>query len=323
MKLFTTRPAAREMSAAPISGARGGGRWTRLRRQRVVAASAIGACLLAVAGTSLAGAPAAGAATETRVRTGFSVPFSGPPRYEYLAPGEARNPSDVNMAIGQTKADEIARQMGLRKELTFSNDQYLAFISGGGVGGDQDAAKLVNDSVAILTNTIGRPLISQVDGVPTPSVLASYGLFVNPNGLLESVANMDAATRQVNTVIAPGPNGYMGKWMRQNGATKSLINLYRSIYPLETFYGYLSQQASGAAQLITNTKGRTSSQVGMSMGPALWLTNFALIYTLNPTLAAYMPAYWAPIPITVAQAILASPTGQVEYSDYKSAFPSS
>jgi hypothetical protein len=146
---------------------------------------------------------------------------------------------------------------------------------------------------------------------------------VNPNGRLESVANQDAATRQVNTVIAPGPNGYMGKWMRQNGATKSLITLYQSIYPIETAYGFVSQQSSGVAQLITNTKRRTSTQVGMSMGPALWLTNFALIYTLNPALAAYMPAYWAPIPISVAQAILASPTGQVEYSEFRSAFPSS
>jgi hypothetical protein len=30
--------------------------------------------------------------------------------------------------------------------------------------------------------------------------------------------------------------------------------------------------------------------VGMSMGPALWIVNFALIYTLNPSLAAEMPA---------------------------------
>ena len=54
----------------------------------------------------------------------------------------------------------------------------------------------------------------------------------------------------------------------------------------------------------------------MSMAPALWLTNFALIYTLNPALAADMPAYWSPIPATVADAILASPTGQVPYSEF-------
>ena len=48
-----------------------------------------------------------------------------------------------------------------------------------------------------------------------------------------------------------------------------------------------------------------------------------LIYTLNPALAAYMPAYWAPIPTSVAQAILDSPTGQVPYSDFRAAFPSS
>ena len=54
------------------------------------------------------------------------------------------------------------------------------------------------------------------------------------------------------------------------------------------------------------------------MVPSIWLVNFALLYTLNPALAASMPAKWAPIPTTVADAILASPTGQVPYSRYAS-----
>lgn len=290
------------------------------RRSRAVAAAAVGASLIAVAGTQLAGAPSAGAATHTGGGTGFSVPFSGPVRYEHLAPREAKSPAEINQPLGQQAADALAAKIGLRKEDTFTQEQYLTFISGGGVGGDAGAAKLVSDSVDILTNTTGRPLISDVDGVPTPSVLASYGVFVNPSGLLESPANADAATRQVNTVIAPGPNGYMGKWMRENGATRTLVMLYQSIYPVEAAYGFVSQQQSTAAQLITNTRGRTSVEVGMSMGPALWFTNFALIYILNPALAAYMPAYWAPIPDTVAQALLASPTGQVPYSQVRSAF---
>ena len=89
---------------------------------------------------------------------------------------------------------------------------------------------------------------------------------------------------------------------------------------MEAIYGFVSQQQSGKAQLVTNTKGRASRKVGMSMAPAIWLTNFALIYTLRPALAAHMPAYWAPIPATVADAILASPTGQVPYSKFASAF---
>ena len=89
----------------------------------------------------------------------------------------------------------------------------------------------------------------------------------------------------------------------------------------EAAYGFVSQQISGAAQLVTNTKGRTSVEVGMSMAPALWIVNFILIYILNPTLAASMPAYWAPIPAPVAHAILASPTGQVPYSQYASLLP--
>jgi hypothetical protein len=59
----------------------------------------------------------------------------------------------------------------------------------------------------------------------------------------------------------------------------------------------------------------------MSMAPSIWIVNFAAVYTLNPQLAAKMPARWAPIPTNVAQAIAASPTGQVPYSKYQSSFP--
>jgi hypothetical protein len=58
----------------------------------------------------------------------------------------------------------------------------------------------------------------------------------------------------------------------------------------------------------------------MSMAPSIWLVNFALIYTVNPRLAAAMPAAWAPIPPVVARALLASPTGQVPYLRFAAAF---
>ena len=90
---------------------------------------------------------------------------------------------------------------------------------------------------------------------------------------------------------------------------------------MEAAYGFAAQQISGKAQLVTNAEGGVSTEVGMSMAPALWLVNFTLIYTLNPALAADMPAYWAPIPANVARAILRSPTGQVRYSKFESAFP--
>ena len=77
-------------------------------------------------------------------------------------------------------------------------------------------AKLVDESVRILTNTTGTPLYVKIDSKLTPTVLGSYGLMVNTAGLLQSPANSAAPTRQVNSVIKPG--GYMGTWMRQNGA---------------------------------------------------------------------------------------------------------
>lgn len=277
---------------------------------------------LALAGTillTMAAAPAtqASGVVPTASATGFSIPFTGPSRYLPLAPTETTAVSQLHQPIGQQAADALAVEVGLRKSSAFTEQQYLEFISGQGVGGDPASAALVDASVRILTNTTGHPLYSVINGVLTPTVLASYGLFVTTDGWLESPAFQTAPTRLVNTVIAPG--GYLGQWMRANGATSSLIALYRSAYLAVAAFGFVAQQISGKAQLVTNTKNGTSAEVGMSMAPALWLTNFALIYTLNPTLAAEMPAWWAPIPPTVANAILASPTGRVRYSDYAAA----
>ncbi|MFL5863780.1 MAG: hypothetical protein ACJ780_23910 [Solirubrobacteraceae bacterium] len=60
----------------------------------------------------------------------------------------------------------------------------------------------------------------------------------------------------------------------------------------------------------------------MSMAPALWFVNFTLMYTVNPQMAAKMPAYWTPIPVNVALAMAESRTGRVTFSDYASSFPS-
>lgn len=197
--------------------------------------------------------------------------------------------------------------------------QFKLFVSGKGVGGKRPPARLVDESVRILTNTTGTPLYANINGKVTPIVLASYGLLVNTGGLLESPGNMDAPTRQVNSVIQPG--GYTGTWMRHNGARASLRMLYRSAFSAEVAYGNKAQEQSGVAQLVPNQKGAASSIVGMSMAPSIWIINFALIYTLNPSLAAKMPARWSPIPSNVAQAITASSSGQVPYSQYQSSLP--
>jgi hypothetical protein len=233
-----------------------------------------------------------------------------------LAPTEITDASQLHQPIGQARAEQIAQGLGLQRSGALTEEQYLEFISGGGVGGKIDAAKLVDASVRILTNTVGRPLISNVNGIPTPTVLASYGLIVNEDGLLESPANASAPTRKVNELLIPG--GYMGQWMRANGATSSLLMLYRSAYPALAFYGALSQGISGEAQLVPNTKDGVRTTVGMSMAPTIWLVNFALIYTLNPDLAAFMPAYWAPIPPPIVTALRRSEHGQVDYSAYAS-----
>jgi hypothetical protein len=267
-----------------------------------------------IAARRLRGRHSGGGVVDDSADTGFALPYAGSPKYEYLAPTQVGNSDQLHLPVGQRDADRIADGIGLDKAHAFTEEQYIEFITGKGAGGDPDQAKLIDASVRIFTNTVGRPLYSEVNGQVTPTVLASYGLFVNEGGVLESLANADAPTRKVNEVLVPG--GYVNTWCRNNGATKTLEMLYRSAYTVEVVFGNESQQLGGTAALVPNDEGGVDCWVGMSMAPCIWLVNFALVYILNPTVAAHMPAAWAPIPSDVADAILGSPTGQVPYSDY-------
>lgn len=254
----------------------------------------------------------------TTPATGFTKPFAGNPKYEKYAPTETLQRSQINRPLGMRSADRLAGELGLNRRDVFTPRQYRLFVSGKGNDSDQADARLVRASIRILTNTTGSPQFVRVNGKLTPVVLGSYGLTVNRAGKLESPANKNAPTRKINKVIAPG--GYFPTWCRGNGAMASLRMLYRSAYTTEVIYGNKAQQQSGAAQLVPNQKGARGAIVGMSMAPALWFVNFTLMYTVNPRMAAKMPALWTPIPAKVALAIAESRTGRVPYSEYESSF---
>jgi hypothetical protein len=107
--------------------------------------------------------------------TGFVQPYAGTPRYLRYAPREATRVGQVNRPLGARAADRIARKLGLSKRHAFTPKQYRLFISGRGVGGDPAAARLVDESVRIFTNTTGRPLLANVDGTVTPSCSVATG----------------------------------------------------------------------------------------------------------------------------------------------------
>jgi hypothetical protein len=241
--------------------------------------------LVALSGLSLAASQ--GLARAANPDTGFSQPYAGTPKYQPYAPTEATSARQINRPLGSKAADRIARKLGLNKAHAFTAKQYALFISGKGVGGQKKDAELVDASVRIFTNTTGRPLYANVNGKVTPTVLSSYGLFVNPAGTLMSLANTGAPTRKVNVVLAPG--GYLGKWCRQNGAEDSLRMLYKSAYTSEVVYGNKSQQQSGVDQLVPNQKGGRSSTVGMSMAPSIWIVNFVAVYTFWSALVGVAP----------------------------------
>ena len=56
-----------------------------------------------------------------------------------------------------------------------------------------------------------------------------------------------------------------------------------------------------------------------SVTPAIYLVNFLLLYMANPDLAAYMPAYKAPIPQPIVDCLEQNPTG-CPYADYRPYF---
>lgn len=251
---------------------------------------------------------------------GFIGGAAGVKDLEKYAPTRITSPRQLNQPLGQTKADKIAMSLGLDKNLCFTEEQYLAFITGQGVdgSGNPEDAKLVDESVKLLTNTCGNPLIRIIDREVTHIILGSYGLIVNEAGMLESPANPDAPTRKVNDVIKPG--GYMSTWCMANGAEESLNMLYSSIYPLQLPYAIAAQHEGTDAELVLYLDRSHSAFTGMSMAPSVWEVNFCLIYMLNPELAAKMPAYWTAIPKKVVKALEQSPNGQVPFRKYSSYF---
>ena len=252
----------------------------------------------------------------------FAEPYCGSKIYERYAPTrvESTDTRKINQPIGQAKADELAQAFGMKKDKCFTPIQFFTFMTGGGYGGNLTNALMIADATLILTNTKQNPIVRNINGNATTIILGSYGLTVNEEGLLESCAQKTSPCRTVNELLAPG--GWMETWCKANGATQSLVNLYSLAYTTEAVYSILSQNNSGEAQLVSyNLTNSSSVKVGMSMIPPLWIVNFCLIYTLNPELAALMPAYWTDIPQQVATDISNSSEGQVNYSYYQQYFP--
>ena len=252
----------------------------------------------------------------------ITQPYLGLYRFVPFAPKKARNPNQINTRLGIKRAHLIAYKLGLNRRDSLSNSNYIKLISGKGIGGSMSDAKLIDESVKILTNIKANPIVVDIDGVKTPTVLGSYGLFVNKDGFLMSCANTESPARQVNEVIMP--KGYLDVWCKNNNAISSLKALYRTVFLIEAIYGYKAQLDASVAQLVVVNCPNSQQPLyfGMSMCPAIWIVNFYLLYILNPSLAALMPGWWEPIPQPVVDILLQNTTGTVKYSEVKQYFTS-
>ena len=99
--------------------------------------------------------------------------------------------------------------------------------------------------------------------------LASYGLMVDTEGLLQSVANESSPARQVNAVIKPG--GYMDQWCRDNQCEKSVVTLYSSAFTTEA-PAYWTPVPSEVLQAI-----EAAEPIGESPGGPVSYSQYALL----------------------------------------------
>lgn len=266
---------------------------------------------LAILGFSLA-------LTATSYGQGFSEPYCGEKMWEKYAPTPiAASSPMLHQGIGKARADELAKVFGIDKRKCLSSTKFLNLISGSGVGANMTDTLILNEAIDWFINTKDHPIICNINGVPTPIVLGSYGLMVNPDGKLQSLAQNSSPCRIANQLLAPG--GYLPTWFKANGAEESLTMYWASKTLRDgVMFGGISQViAEKNAELVEYKSSGATTFAGMSMIPPIWVVNFISVYVLDPDLAALMPAYWTPIPTPVQQALIASPTGQVNYNDYK------
>jgi hypothetical protein len=249
---------------------------------------------------------------------GFSEPYCGEKEWEKYTPTPIVSSSPkLHEGIGKERADELAKIFGIEKRKCLSSIKFLSLISGSGVEGNMTETLILNEAITWFINSKDNPIICNIDGVPTPIVLGSYGLMVNEDGKLQSLAQDSSPCRKANELLAPG--GYLPTWFKANGVEDSIIMFWASKALRDgVLYGGISQIiAEKNAELVEYKLGAASAYVGMSMIPPIWVVNFIAVYVLDPDLAALMPAYWAPIPTPVKEALMASPTGQVDYRDFK------
>jgi len=249
---------------------------------------------------------------------GFSEPYCGVKRWEKFAPTQVASTSPkIHQGIGQKRADALALAFGIKKRKCLTSMQFLNLMTGSGVGGNMTETLILDQAINWFINTKDNPIICYIEGAQTPIVLGSYGLMVNEDGKLQSLAQNTSPCRLANELLKPG--GYLSKWFKANGCEEADIMFWASQALRDgVFYGGISQlDAEENAELVEYENLSSSEYVGMSMIPPIWIVNFIAVYVLNPELAALMPAYWTPIPTEVKEALMNSPTGQIDYKDYK------
>jgi hypothetical protein len=113
------------------------------------------------------------------------------PKWEALAPPEYRQPDQINQPLGREKADQLARDLGIKQDMILTHEEYKCMIGKPPRG---PARGITFACTNTLTNSKGNAIVP----------LSSYGLSLDVQGNVRADCAPDAPCLLWNQ-LAKGP----------------------------------------------------------------------------------------------------------------------
>ena len=159
-------------------------------------------------------------------------------QYSHLAPEFTSEPEKINQPLGIKKARKIAFELGIKKSMLFTRQEYREFIGTRASRKMNPNQALIYDCVQILTNSSANPIKVDTDGDRKPDekvILGSCGLSVINNDSqayvqtdwYETSCGYEANCLQFNSLV----DGYLQRWSIEHNTYKK----WREMIKLRSF----------------------------------------------------------------------------------------
>ena len=255
--------------------------------------------------------------------------------YSHLAPSFTLNPRKINQPLGRKKADAIAEELGITKDMLLTRSEYRKFLGTPETRAQNSDQATIYDCVQFLTNSKANPYKVDLNGdgrIDERVILGSYGMSVvdvNSELYIQTDCYEEGGYQAQCLKFNKLAKGYLQKWSLENGTYKQ----WREMLKLSSFKKLTAASLQcqneyvDSNACIVDLKGTQDSEqryAGVPLAPTLWLINFMFIYKMNPNMAAKMPGYAALIPEDIAKDMIQAQADEqpgLYYEDYIDQFP--